>query len=313
MPSPRFTLVVACLAVLMVQLDTTIVNLGLHAIQADLGTGVATLQWVVDAYNVLYACLILTGGLLGDVFGSRRWFMVGVVVFTVASTVCALAPSVQVLITARAAAGVGAALALPGSFSLLTVAYPDARARARAVSIWAGINGVAIAMGPTLGGLLVDSFGWHALFVLVVPVGVLVLALSRRGVAESSHATDRQLDPLGQLLAVAGLGLLAFTASSLINVSRLVGATLGVAVLGSIFAALSSGAQTAALSSEAPFLVGMRAALLVGALAELVGSLVAFGVIDRCSAASPARPGWTPAVRELRNQGLRDVLGLSLV
>ena len=209
---PRTTLAVACLAVLMVQLDTTIVNLGLHAIQASLTSTVAALQWVLDAYNIVYASLILTGGLLGDLFGRRRWFLIGLAIFTAASIVCAVAPSIEILIAARAIAGGGAALALPGSLALLTVAYPDPAEKTKAVSLWAGINGVAIALGPTVGGVLVDNFGWRALFVLVVPVGLLALAVARTGVAESSNPAGRQLDPVGQLLAIAALCLLAFAA-----------------------------------------------------------------------------------------------------
>jgi len=204
----RLTLLVTCLSVLMVQLDTTVVNLALHAIQTGLAASVSLLQWVVDAYNVVYATLILTGGTLGDRFGRRRWWATGVGIFGLGSLLCGLAPSPQLLVAGRALAGVGAALALPGSLAVLTVAYPEAHQRARAVSIWAGCNGLAIALGPTLGGLLVDRFGWRSIFFVVLPLVALSLVLAR-WVAESADPAGRRLDVPGQVLAMLGLGLLA--------------------------------------------------------------------------------------------------------
>lgn len=207
----RLTLVTTCLTVLIVQLDTTVVNLALHAIQASLQASVAILQWVIDAYNVVYASLILTGGTLGDLFGRRRWWATGVATFGVGSVICAAAPSAPLLVVGRVVAGVGAALALPGSLAVLSVAYPDAHQRARAVSIWAGINGVAIALGPVLGGILVDSFGWRSIFLVVVPIAALSLVLAR-WVAESADPRGRHVDLPGQVLANAALGLLAAAA-----------------------------------------------------------------------------------------------------
>jgi MFS transporter, DHA2 family, methylenomycin A resistance protein len=204
----RLTLFATCLAVLMVQIDTTVVNLALHAIQIGLGGGVTVLQWIVDAYNVVYASVILTGGALGDLFGRRRWFSIGIATFSIGSLVCGLAPSPEILIGGRALAGVGAALALPGSLAVLSVAYPDAGQRARAVSIWAGVNGVAIALGPVLGGVLVDRFSWRSIFFVVVPLALLTLGLVR-WVAESADPTGQRIDLPGQALAIVGLGLLA--------------------------------------------------------------------------------------------------------
>jgi MFS transporter, DHA2 family, methylenomycin A resistance protein len=203
------TLLAMCLAVLMVQLDTTIVNLSLRPIQAGLGGDVASLQWIADAYNVAYASLILSGGTLGDLYGRRRLFVAGVAMFAVASVACGLAPDTSALIAGRVAAGVGAAVALPGSLSILRVAYPEPRARAHAVSIWAAVNAVAIALGPTLGGLLVDTIGWRSIFFVVVPVAVAALALAP-SVRESADPRGRRLDLPGQVAAAGGLGLLAF-------------------------------------------------------------------------------------------------------
>jgi MFS transporter, DHA2 family, methylenomycin A resistance protein len=243
----RLTLVTTCLTVLLVQLDTTVVNVALHAIQASLGASVAILQWLVDAYNVVYASLILTGGTLGDLFGRRRWWAIGVATFCAGSLACAFAPSAPVLVAGRAVAGLGAALALPGSLAVLSVAYPEPGPRARAVSIWAGVNGVAIALGPALGGLLVDRFGWRSIFLVVVPVAAGALLLAGR-VRESADRVGRRLDVPGQLLAIAGLGLLA--AGAIEGQSRgwlsppILGCLLGSAVALAAFVAVERGARS---------------------------------------------------------------------
>jgi MFS transporter, DHA2 family, methylenomycin A resistance protein len=201
-----------CLGVLMVQLDTSIVSLGLRAIQAGVGGSIATLQWVTDGYNLAYAGFILTGGTLGDLFGRRKLFLTGAGLFTAASVGCGLAPNAGALIAARAVAGLGAALALPGSLAILAVAYPDDRQRAQAVGIWASVNALAIALGPTIGGFLVDAYGWRSIFLAIVPVGLAAVVLSWRAVPESADPAGRQLDAPGQLLAATALALLALAA-----------------------------------------------------------------------------------------------------
>ena len=207
----RLTLTAMCLATFIAILDTTVVNLALHAIQADLRASLASLQWVVDAYNVAYASFILTGGALGDLFGRRRVFATGIGLFTLGSVLCAVSPNAATLIAGRAIAGLGSALQLPGALAILAVTFPDARERAHAIALWGGFNGLALAIGPTAGGFLVDWFGWRSIFYLVLPFGIAVLLLTYRGISESSHPESRRLDLPGQLLAVAGLGLLALT------------------------------------------------------------------------------------------------------
>jgi EmrB/QacA subfamily drug resistance transporter len=199
-----------CIATFVAILDTTVVNLALHTIQSQLHTSVTVLQWILDLYNLTYASFIMTGGVLGDLFGRRRIFVLGMCLFTLGSLVCGLAPNPSTLIAGRGVAGIGAALQLPGSLSILNVTFQDEEERARAIAIWGGFNGLAMAIGPTVGGLLVDHLGWRSIFFLVVPFGIAVLALALWRVSESSDPKGRQLDISGQLLAFLCLGSLAF-------------------------------------------------------------------------------------------------------
>jgi MFS transporter, DHA2 family, methylenomycin A resistance protein len=206
------TLIAMCLAVLMVQLDTTVANLALHELQRQLHSSVEQLQWVIDGYNLVYGACILTGGIVGDLYGRKRIFLIGALIFTIGMVLCAVSINAMMLIGSRAFAGLGAALALPGSLSILRVAYHDARERAKAVSIWAGTNGVAIALGPTVGGALIHALGWRSVFYGVAPVGALALALAAMSVEESSDPKGRHLDLLGQITAIVCLGSVAFAA-----------------------------------------------------------------------------------------------------
>jgi MFS transporter, DHA2 family, methylenomycin A resistance protein len=206
------TLTAMCLAVLMVQLDTTVVNLALKPMQTNLHVGVSTLQWVVDAYNVVYATFILTGAILGDRFGRKKLFLFGVALFGLGSVVSAVSPGAGVLVLSRVVTGFGAAIALPISLSIVSATYADEKARNRAIGIWSGINGVAIAVGPSAGGVLVDRFGWRAIFVMFLPVVIAAFVLTLTAVAESKSEEARGLDWRGQSLAVATLGLFTFGA-----------------------------------------------------------------------------------------------------
>src|SRR5262249_47902832 len=199
-----------CLGVFVAQLDSQVVNLAIKHIGSDLNAGISQLQWVMDAYNLCYATLLLTGGTLGDLYGRMRVFVAGIGLIVVGSIVCAAAPNGAVLIGGRALTGLGAALEVPTSLSILTVAYSDTKARAHAIGIWAGCNGLALAAGPTIGGLLVDAAGWRSIFVLVIPVCALGILLALRYVPDSRDPKDRALDPVGQALAIVALGTLAF-------------------------------------------------------------------------------------------------------
>ena len=177
-PGSRWVLATACLAVLLAQVDTSVVNLALRSIGFDLHATVTSLQWVLDAYNLSYAVLLLTGGLLCDLYGRRRLFIMGAAVFTGGSVLCAAAPGVPLLIAGRAVAGAGAALLLPASLAIIRVAWTEEQARNRALGIWAACNGLAFIIGPALGGVLVDWFGWRSVFLIVVPLGVVAIGFA---------------------------------------------------------------------------------------------------------------------------------------
>src|SRR5262245_13402554 len=198
------------LGVFIAQLDSQVVNLAIKDIGSDLNAGINALQWVIDSYNLFYATLLLTGGTLGDLYGRTRIFAIGIGLIVLGSIVCAAAPNAAILIAGRALTGVGSALEVPTSLAILTVAYADDKERARAIGIWASCNGLALAAGPTIGGLLVDAAGWRSIFILVVPVSVLAMVLAMRRVPESSDPQGRHLDPVGQALAIVALAALSF-------------------------------------------------------------------------------------------------------
>ena len=201
-------LLAICLGYFMVILDATIVNVALPALGSELGGGVSGLQWVVDAYTVVFAGLLLPAGSLGDRPGARRVFTVGLAVFTLASAVCGAAPSVAVLIAARAVQGLGAALLVPSSLALLRGVYRSRHERARAVGVWGAVAGIGAASGPILGGALVGLIGWRAVFIVNVPVGILGLALAARHLPASGETTDGGFDPPGQAPGILSLTLL---------------------------------------------------------------------------------------------------------
>jgi EmrB/QacA subfamily drug resistance transporter len=209
---PRRVLLAASLGVLVAQIDTSVVTIAVQRIGVDLGLGVGAMQWTIDAYNLAYASLLLTAGVLGDRVGARRLFVAGVALFAAGSACCAVAPGIVALLAGRALSGVGAALELPMSLVLLTAAYPEPAARQRALGMWASCNGVAFVVGPALGGLLVDHLGWRSIFYVVIPLCTAALALAP-GMPESrlSGAT-RTLDLPGQAGGIAALGGLAFAA-----------------------------------------------------------------------------------------------------
>jgi DHA2 family methylenomycin A resistance protein-like MFS transporter len=193
----------------VVQLDVTIVNTALNAISAGLHADVSALQWVVNAYTVGFAALILTAGALGDRVGAKRVFMVGFAVFTAASAACAFAPNLALLTTARAIQGFGAALLVPTSLALLNHTYRDAGQRSRAVGIWAAGASLALCAGPLAGGALVTLLGWRAIFLVNVPIGLVGLGLTWR-YAQETPAKARRFDLAGQAVAIVALGVLAW-------------------------------------------------------------------------------------------------------
>jgi EmrB/QacA subfamily drug resistance transporter len=208
-PAATMILLTMSLGVLIAQIDTSVVNLAVKQIGAKLGAGVTALQWVIDAYNLVYASLLLTAGTLADLYGRRRIFALGIAAFTLGSLICGLAPNAAVLVAGRTVAGLGAALEVPTSLAILTIAYPDTRERTRALGLWASCNGLAFVIGPTIGGVLVDAVGWRSIFLLIIPLCVATLALTATSVPESKDPKGRTLDLVGQMLAIAALGALS--------------------------------------------------------------------------------------------------------
>jgi DHA2 family methylenomycin A resistance protein-like MFS transporter len=207
-----WALVAATLGFAVVQLDVSVVNVAIEPIGTSLGGSVAGLQWVVNGYTVTFAAFILSAGALGDRVGAKRLFVGGFVLFTLASAACGLAPSIGLLVGARAVQGAGAAVLVPCSLTLLNHAYPATRDRARAVGLWAAGASVALSAGPLIGGLLTASLGWRSIFFINAPLGVLGIWLSARYARETTRAADRPVDLPGQTLAVVALVVLAAAA-----------------------------------------------------------------------------------------------------
>lgn len=200
----RWTLVAAIIGSGMAFVDGTIVNVALPAIQRAMNATTADAQWVMESYALLLSALLLVGGVLGDRFGRRRVFAIGAVVFTLASLACAAAPGITALIVARGAQGLGAALLVPGSLALITSAYPKER-RGRAIGTWSAFSGVTAALGPVLGGFLVEHFSWHWAFLINLPLGIALVLICLWRVPESHGAEAGHIDMRGAVLATIGL------------------------------------------------------------------------------------------------------------
>src|SRR5580693_2782645 len=204
-------LAVLCLSVLLVVVDNTIVNVALPTISRKLSASTQDLQWVVDAYTLVFAGLLLVGGNMGDRFGRRRWMQVGLVLFAVFSVAAAPSRSTGELIAARAAMGLAAALIYPATLALLINVFTSARERATAIGIWAGVSGLAVAIGPVAGGLLLRHFSWSSVFYVNVPIVIIALAAGWRLLPESRDPGAGRFDPLGAVASMAGIGLLVWT------------------------------------------------------------------------------------------------------
>ncbi|WP_433894795.1 MFS transporter [Streptomyces sp. CA-111067] len=194
----------------MVLLDSTIVGAALPDMQRRLDTGLTGLQWIVDAYVLLVAMLLLTGGVFADRFGRKRLFLAGVAVFTAASVLCSFAPSIGWLIAGRVAQGVGAAALGPASLALLAAAYPVPQERVRAIGLWAGFSGIGLAAGPVAGGILVDAFSWPAIFLVNAPIGAFLLVAGLRVLGESRNPGAPSIDVPGTVLSVLGVGAVTY-------------------------------------------------------------------------------------------------------
>jgi DHA2 family methylenomycin A resistance protein-like MFS transporter len=205
----RWTLVAASLGFAVIQLDVSVVNVAIKPIGASLGGGVSDLQWVVNAYTVAFAALILTAGALGDRVGAKRVFVGGFVLFTAASALCGLAPGLPTLIGARALQGLGAAVLAPCSLTLINHAYPQSRDRVRALGLWAAGASTALSAGPLIGGILTATLGWRAIFFINAPIGAAGIYLTLRWARETPRSTHRRVDVPGQAAGIVALAALA--------------------------------------------------------------------------------------------------------
>ncbi|MFF0428430.1 MFS transporter [Streptomyces sp. NPDC004520] len=203
-------LTVTCLGQFMVLLDNTIVGAALPDMQHRLHTELTGLQWIVDAYVLLVAMLLLSGGIFADRFGRKRVYLTGVAVFTAASVLCSLAPSLGWLVAGRVLQGIGAAALSPASLALLAAAHPVPQERIKAIGLWAGLSGIGLAAGPVAGGVLTDAFGWPAIFLVNLPIGVVLLVLGLRSLEEARNPSASAIDVPGTVLSVLGVGALTY-------------------------------------------------------------------------------------------------------
>ena len=206
----KLVLAICCMSLFIVGLDSTIVNLALPAIQRDLGASVSGLQWTVDAYTLVLASLLMLSGSTADRIGRRRTFQAGLVLFSLGSLLCGTASTVGLLIVFRMIQAVGGSMLNPVAMSIITNTFTEPKERARAIGVWGGVVGLSMAVGPVVGGLLVDTVGWRSIFWLNVPVGILALVLTALFVPESRAPRLRRIDPVGQVLVVVLLAGLTY-------------------------------------------------------------------------------------------------------
>jgi EmrB/QacA subfamily drug resistance transporter len=234
-------LAVCCSSLFIIGVDVTIVNIALPSIQQDLHAPVSGLQWVVDAYTLVIASLLILSGSVGDRFGRRRVFQTGLAAFTLGSLLCSLAPGLGWLVAFRMLQAVGGSMMNPVAVSIITNTFTDPRERARAIGIWGGVFGLSLAAGPVCGGLLVATVGWRGIFWVNVPVGVAAIVLTALFVPESRADRPRRLDPIGQVLVLVLLASLTY--------------------------AIIEGPRAGWLSAEILALFGLAAAALAGLVA----------------------------------------------
>lgn len=200
-----WTLGAMCFALFMIMLDNTVVNVALPSIQQDLGASISGLEWTINGYTLSFAVLLATGGRLGDIFGRRRMFLIGVVIFALSSATAGLAPDETALVLSRVIQGVGAALMMPGTLSIITDAFP-AHERGKAMGTWAGVSALALAVGPVLGGFLTEHVSWRAIFYINIPVAIGAVAATLFAVRESRDTSvGREVDYAGVAVLTVGL------------------------------------------------------------------------------------------------------------
>ncbi|HWD75785.1 MAG TPA: MFS transporter [Solirubrobacteraceae bacterium] len=212
-PERRTRLVIlgiCSMSLLIVGLDSTIVNIALPAIHRSFHSSLSGLQWTIDAYTLVLASLLMLSGSSADRIGRRRVFQIGLVLFSLGSLLCAVAPSLGALIAARVLQAIGGSMLNPVAMSIIRNVFVDPRERARAIGVWGGVIGISMALGPVVGGALVDSVGWRAVFIVNVPIGILAILLTALFVPESKADRPRRIDPVGQVLVIAALATLTY-------------------------------------------------------------------------------------------------------
>ena len=195
-----------CLSLLIIVMDNTILNVAIPSLISDLGATNSEIQWIIDAYMLVFAGLLLTTGSLSDRFGRKGALQLGIVLFGIGSAAAALSTSATQLIVTRAFMGIGGALIMPATLSILTNVFRDPRERGRAIAVWAGFSGLAVAIGPMTGGLLLEHFSWSSVFWVNLPIGAAALVAGAFLVPTSRDPNQTRLDPLGAVLSIVGLG-----------------------------------------------------------------------------------------------------------
>ncbi|MBZ6139736.1 MULTISPECIES: MFS transporter [Streptomyces] len=203
-------LAICCMSLLIVSIDNTILNVALPSMQRDLHASTSGLQWAIDAYTLVLAALLMLSGSTADRIGRKRVFMTGLVVFTLGSLLCSLAPDLSSLVVFRMMQAVGGSMLNPVAMSIITNTFTDPRERARAIGVWGAVVGISMAAGPLVGGVLVESVGWRSIFWVNLPVGLAALLLTLRFVPESRAPKGRRPDPLGQLMVIVLFGSLTY-------------------------------------------------------------------------------------------------------
>ncbi|MFE1884233.1 MFS transporter [Streptomyces diastatochromogenes] len=203
-------LAICCMSLLIVSLDNTVLNVALPSVQRDLDAPTSGLQWTIDAYTLVLASLLMLAGSTADRVGRKKVFMAGLVVFSIGSLLCSLAPNLELLVVFRMVQAVGGSMLNPVAMSIITNTFTDPRERARAIGVWGGVVGISMAAGPLAGGLLVESVGWRSIFWVNLPVGLAALLLTLRFVPESRAPRARRPDPVGQVLVIALFGSLTY-------------------------------------------------------------------------------------------------------
>lgn len=204
------TLGVMCLTLFMTNLDDTVMNVVLPKIQISLGIDVSGLQWILNAYTLAAASLMLPSGTLGDICGRKRIFLSGLVIFTFSSVICGCAPTLSVLIAGRLLQGIGAAALIPTSLAILTHAFPDPTEKTKAIGVWSAVSGIALVVGPVFGGVLVDTLGWQSVFFLNLPLGATAFWLSYRFVGKDRNQSQQRIDLPGIVLSISVLATLTY-------------------------------------------------------------------------------------------------------